>query len=149
MAVEIVAHERLYLRESFALLYSVHIIVVCLYHIYLFQELFPCQLDGVVVHLHLPGKELFEPRVLLDAVVNEAYRLFPFDLHRGFPFLPVVEPRLRPPSHSGTVGIDGDDSRYVEALDVDVQLRQRVDDTAVCYCFVMKFFFTSPPAVER
>lgn len=95
------------------------------------------------------GKELFEPCVLLDAVVNEAYGLLPFNLHRGFPFLPVVEPCLGPPSHSGTVGIDGDDSRYVEALDVDVQFRQRVYDTIIGYCFVIKFFFTSPPAVER
>ncbi len=106
-------------------------------------------LDGIVVHLHLPGEELFEPRVLLDTVVDEAYGLLPFDLHRGFPLLPVVEPCLCPPADSGTVGIDRNDSRYVEALDVDVQLCQRVDDTAVCYGFVMKFFFTSPPVVER
>ena len=123
---------------------------VCLYHVYLFQELFFRLLDGIVVHLHLPGKELFEPRVLLYTVVNEANGLFPFDFHRCFPFLPVVEPRLRPPADSGTVGIDGDDSRYVKTLDVDVQLRQRVDDTAVGYWFVMKFFFTPPPpVVER
>lgn len=45
--------------------------------------------------------------------------------------------------------IDGDNPRYVEALDVDVQLRQRVDESAARYSFVMKFFFTSPPIVER
>lgn len=102
-----------------------------------------------MVHFHLLGEELFEPGILFDMVLNEEYRLFPFDLHRGFPFLPVVEPRFRPPADSGTVGIDRDDSRYVEALDVNVQFRQRVDDTAARYGFVTKFFFTSPPIVER
>lgn len=85
---------------------------------------------------------------LFDTVLNEAYRLFPFDFHRGFPFFPVVEPCFRPPADSGAVGIDGDNPRYVETLDVDVQLRQRVDESAARYSFVMKFF-TSPPIVER
>ena len=102
-----------------------------------------------MVHLHLLGEKLFEPRVLFDIVVNETYRLFPLDFYRGFPFLPVVEPCLRPPADSGTVGIDGDDPRDVEALDVDVKFRQRVDDAAGGYCFGMKFFFKSPPIVER
>ena len=86
------------------------------------------------------GEKLFEPRVLFDIVVNETYRLFPLDFYRGFPFLPVVEPCLRPPADSGTVGIDGDDSRYVEALDVDVQFRQQINESAARYGFVMKFF---------
>lgn len=102
-----------------------------------------------MVHLHLLGEKLFEPRVLFDIVVNETYRLFPLDFYRGFPFLPVVEPCLRPPADSGTVGIDGDDSRYVEALDVDVEFSQRIYDAAVAYGFVMEFFFMSPLMVER
>ena len=106
-------------------------------------------LDGAMVNFHLLGKKLFEPCVLLDVVLNEAYGLFPFDFHRGFPFLPVVEPSLRPPAYAGPVRIDGNDSRYVETLDVDVQFRQRVDDSAMSYGFVMKFFFTSPLIVER
>ncbi len=128
---------------------SVHIINVFLYHVYLFQQLFLRLLDSVMVHLHLLGEKLFEPRVLFDIVVNETYRLFPLDFYRGFPFLPVVEPCLRPPADSGTVGIDGDDSRYVEALDVDVQFRQQINESAARYGFVMKFFFTSPPVAER
>ena len=102
-----------------------------------------------MVHLHLLGEKLFEPRVLFDIVVNETYRLFPLDFYRGFPFLPVVEPSLRPPAYAGPVRIDRNDSRYVETLDVDVQFRQRVDDSAMSYGFVMKFFFTSPLIVER
>ncbi len=146
---EITAHEGLYFRKPPAMFDSVHIINVFLYHIDLFQQLFLRLFDSVVVHFHLFGEELFEPRILFDAVLNEANRLFPFDFHRGFPFLPVVEPCLRPPADSGPVGIDRDDPRYVEALDVDVQFRQRVDDSAARYGFVMKFFFTPPPIVER
>ena len=82
---------------------------------------------------------------LFDTVLNEAYRLFPFDFHRGFPFFPVVEPCFRPPADSGAVGIDGDNPRYVETLDVDVQLRQRVDESAARYSFVMKFFLPRRP----
>ena len=108
-----------------------------------------CLLDGVVVNFHLFGIKLFQPYILLDVVVNEAYRLFSLNLHRCFALFPVIEPCFRPPADSGAVGIDGDDPRYVEALDVDVQLRQRVDESAARYSFVMKFFFTSPPIVER
>lgn len=81
--------------------------------------------------------------------MDEADDLLPFDLHRGFTFLPVVEPGFRPEPDTGAVGIDRDRPGYVEALDVDVQFGQRVDDTAVAYGFVIKFFFTSPPVVER
>ncbi len=81
--------------------------------------------------------------------MDEAYRLFTLYLHGGFTFLPVVEPCLCPPADTGTVGIDGDDSRYVEALDVDVEFSQRINDAAVVYGFVMEFFFMSPLMVER
>lgn len=146
---EITAHEGLYFRKPPAMFDFVHIINIFLYHVYLFQQLFLRLFDGVVVHFHLLGEKLFEPCIFFDTVLNEAYRLFPFDFHRGFPFFPVVEPCFRPPADSGAVGIDGDNPRYVETLDVDVQLRQRVDESAARYSFVMKFFFTSPPIVER
>lgn len=102
-----------------------------------------------MVNLHLLGKELFEPCVLFDVVMDEAYRLFPCDFHRSLALFPVIEPGFRPPAYAGTVGIDRNDSRYVETLDVDVEFRQRVDDTAARYGFVMKFFFTAPLIVER
>ncbi len=103
----------------------------------------------MVVNLHLPGKELFQPCVLLDVVLHEPYRLLPLDFDGCLALFTVVEPCLRPPAHTRPVGIDRDKSRYVEALYVDVQFRQRVDDTAVGQGFVMEFFFTSPSAVER
>ena len=106
-------------------------------------------LDGTVVDLHLFGIKLFQPRVLFDVVVNEAYRLFPLDLHGRFALFPVVEPCLGPPSDPCSVGIDRDRPWYVETLYVDVQFRQRVDDPAIGQGFVIEFFFTSPPIVER
>ena len=102
-----------------------------------------------MVHFHLLGEKLFEPRVLFDIVVNETYRLFTLYLHGGFTFLPVVEPCLCPPADTGPVRIYRHDTRYVEALDVDVEFSQRIYDAAVAYGFVMEFFFMSPLMVER
>ena len=102
-----------------------------------------------MVYLHLLGEKLFEPCVLPDAVVYEVHSLHPLYLHGGFTFLPVVEPGFRPPPQTCPVGIDGDDPWYVEALDVNVKFSQRIDDSVGGYCFGMKFFFKSPPIVER
>ena len=102
-----------------------------------------------MVHLHLLWEKLFEPCVFPDTVVYEVHSLHPLYLHGGFTFLPVVEPGFRPPPQAGSVGIDGNDPWYVEALDVNVKFRQRVDDAVGGYCFGMKFFFKSPPIVER
>lgn len=102
-----------------------------------------------MVNFHLPGIKLFKPYIFLNPGMDETDGLFPFYFHRCLSLFPVVEPGLRPPADSCPVGIDGDDSRNVEALDVDVQFLQRVDDTVTGYGFVMKFFFTSPPIVER
>jgi hypothetical protein len=51
-----------------------------------------CLLDGVVVNFHLFGIKLFQPYILLDVVVNEAYRLFSLNLHRCFALFPVIDP---------------------------------------------------------
>lgn len=102
-----------------------------------------------MVNLHLFGVKLFQPRILFDVVVNETYCLFPFYLHRRLALLAVIEPCLCPPPDSRAVGINRDRPRNVEALDVDVQFRQRVNDAAIGQGFVIKFFFTSPPIVER
>ena len=77
-------------------------------------------LDGVVVNFHLFGIKLFKAYILLDVVVNEAYRLFSLNLHRCFALFPVIEPCFRPPAHTGPVRIYRDCSRYVKALDVYV-----------------------------
>lgn len=102
-----------------------------------------------MVNLHLPGKELFQPCVLFDVVLHEPYRLLPFDFDGCLALFPVVEPCLGSPAHTRPVGIDRDKPRYVEALYVDVQFRQRVYDAAIGQGFVMEFFFMSLPAVER
>ena len=102
-----------------------------------------------MVDLHLFGKKLFEPRILFDVVVDEAYGLFPFYFYGGFALFTVVEPCFRPPPYTCPVGIDRNNPRYIETLNVDVQFRQRVDDAAGRYGFVIKFFFTSPPIPER
>ena len=85
-------------------------------------------LDGIAVHFHLLGEILCEPFVLIDVVEDKLDGLLPFYLHRTFSNLVVVEPRLRPPPHSGTVGIDADHSWDVERLNVDVKFGERVDD---------------------
>ena len=102
-----------------------------------------------MVHFHLFGEELLQPCVFLDVIMDEAYRLFTLYLHGGFTFLPVVEPCLCPPADTGPVRIYRHDTRYVEALDVDVEFSQRINDAAVAYGFVMEFFFMSPLMVER
>ena len=105
--------------------------------------------DGVVVHLHLLGVILFQPCVFLYAVMDEADGLLPLDLHRCLALLPVIEPCFRPPPDACPVGIYRNNPRYIETLYVDVQFRQRVDGSAADYGFVIKFFFTSLPIVER
>lgn len=57
-----------------------------------------------------------------------------------FAFLPVVEPGLCPPSDSGTVGIDGHDSRNVKTLHINLQFFQRVNDSTARYGLGLKFF---------
>ena len=85
-------------------------------------------LDGIPIYFHLLGKILREPFVLVDAVEDKLDGLLPFNLHRTFSNFMVVEPRLRPPPHSGTVGIDAYHAWDVERLDVDVEFGERVDD---------------------
>ena len=146
VALEIVAHKAFYLRKLPAMLDSIHIVSL---YIYLFQQLFFRLLDGVVINLHLAWEELLQPFVLFDVVMYEAYSLFPFYLYRGFTLFTVIEPCFRPPPHTCPVGIYRNNPRYIETLYIDIQFRQRVDETAERYGFVIKFFFTSPPIEGR
>ena len=82
-----------------------------------------------MIDLHLLGKMLLQPAVLVNPVVQEEDGSLPGDFHRRLALIPVVEPCLGPPTDTGPVGIDADDSRYVEVLYVDVQPGQRVDGT--------------------
>ena len=95
------------------------------------------------------GKELGEPFVLVDAVKNELYGLLAFYLHTGFAQFMVVEPCLCPPTHSGAVGIDADQSRYVETLNVDVEFGKWINDVAIAYGLLTFFFFIPSVLVER
>jgi hypothetical protein len=101
------------------------------------------------VHLHLLGKELCEPLVLVDAVEDELYGLLAFYLHTGFAQFVVVEPCLRPPTHSGAVGIDADQARNVETLNVYVEFGKWVNDVAIAYGLLTLFFFIPSALVER
>ena len=113
------------------------------------QELLACLFDGMAVNLHLLGKELGEPLVLVDAVENELYGLLAFYLYTGFPQFVVVEPCLCPPPHSGAVGIDADQTWNVETLDIDVEFFKWIDNVAIAYGLLTLFFFIPSALVER
>ena len=67
---------------------------------------------------HLLGKELFQPLVFLDVVMDELDGQCPCYLDGSFSFLPSVEPGLRPPYDAVPVGIDADRPLNIEGLDV-------------------------------
>lgn len=75
---------------------------------------------------HLLGKELFQPLVLLDVIVNELDGQSPCYLYGSFSFLASVEPGFRPPYDAVPVGIYTDRPLNVEALDVYLKVSQRV-----------------------
>ena len=81
--------------------------------------------------------------------MDEKNGLLQFYLHGAFSFLSVIEPRLCPPSHTSTVGIDAYHSGNVEALHIDVQFCKRIDDATCPYGFVMEFFFRTSLNVDR
>ena len=101
----------------------------------------------MAIDLHLLGKELCEPLVLVNAVEDELYGLLTFYLYTGFTEFVVVEPCLCPPTHSGAVGIDTDQARNIKTLNVNVKFGKWVDD---CTYGLLTFFFFIPSAlVER
>lgn len=75
-----------------------------------------------MVYLHLLGKVFLQHRFLISTVKKESDRSLSLDLDSGFPVLGVVEPCLSPPSQPGFVRIDGKQSRYVEALYLNVKI---------------------------
>ena len=106
-------------------------------------------LNGMAIDLHLLGKELSKPLVLVDAVEDELYGLLAFYLYTGFTQFVVVEPCLCPPPHSGAIGIDADQARNVETLDIDVEFGKWVNDLAIAYGLLTLFFFIPSALVER
>ena len=115
----------------------------------LIDDLFPCLGKGCMEHLHLLGEVGLQPLVLLDDVLDELDSLLAVDLDSPFPFLSAVEPCLRPPDYAILVGIDTDRALDVEALDVEVEVRKRVDDTLALYGEVKSFFLSSSLMLER
>ena len=103
----------------------------------------------MAVNLHLLGKELGEPLVLVDAVEDEQYSLLAFYFHTGFTEFVVIEPCLCPPAYSGAVGIDAYQARNVETLNVNVKFCKWVDDVATAYGLLTLFFFSPSVLVER
>ena len=103
----------------------------------------------MAIHLHLLGKELCEPLVLVDAVEDELYGLLAFYLHTGFTQFVVIEPCFCPPPHSGAVRIDADKARNVETLDIDVEFFKWIDNVAIAYGLLTLFFFIPSALVER
>ena len=75
---------------------------------------------------HLLGKELFQPFVLLDVIMNELDGQCPCYLYGSFSFLSPVEPGFRPPYDAVPVGIDTDRPLNIETLDVYLKVSQRV-----------------------
>lgn len=77
-------------------------------------------------NFHLLGKELFQPLILLDVIVDEFDGQCPTYLYGPFSFLTSVEPGFRPPYDAVPVGIYTDRPLNIEALDVNLKVGQRV-----------------------
>ena len=77
---------------------------------------------------HLLGKELLQPFVFLDVIMDELDGQSPCNLYGTFSFLSSVEPCLCPPNDAVSVRIDADGSLNVEALNVYLKVCQRVEN---------------------
>ena len=92
--------------------------------------------------LHLLGKELLQPLVLLYVIVDELDGERTGHLDGTLPLLPSVEPGFRPPHDAVLVRIDAHKPLDVEALDVYLKVSKRVDDSLTFYSPVSSFFFS-------
>ena len=77
-------------------------------------------------NFHLLGKELFQPLILLDVIVDEFDGQCPANLYGSFSFLASVEPSLCPPHDTVPVRINADRPLDVETLDVYLKVGQWV-----------------------
>lgn len=73
-----------------------------------------------MIDRHLLGEVFLQPFVIIHMVVDETEGILKLYLHGSLTDLTVVEPCLGKPSYSCLVTIDADETRNVEALDVDV-----------------------------
>lgn len=100
---------------------SVSVIVGSL-NVDLFDKLFPCLLDGIVVDFHLLREVLLKPFVLVYLVPYEGKGHLSGYLYACLSSLAVVEPCLGPPAQTHMVGIDAHCPGYVKALDCDIEV---------------------------
>ena len=100
-------------------------------------------------NFHLAWKELFQPFVLGHIVLYELDGQLAVDFDGSFTFLLAVEPCLCPPNDAVLVGINADCTLYVEALDVYVEILERVYYALTGYGVVSSFFFSYSVIVER
>ena len=100
-------------------------------------------------YFHLLWKELFQPLIFANIVLDKLDGQLPTDFYGTFAFLLSVEPSLSPPSDSRLVGIDAHQAWNVEALHIDVQFCQWVNYSACRYCPVLCFFFSMALMLDR
>ena len=79
-----------------------------------------------MVCLHLVGKKLLKPLILLDKIADKVYGYLPFNLHCRFTIVGVVKPRLGEPSDAEAVGIDTYHSRNIETLNINIPVGERI-----------------------
>ena len=115
----------------------------------LFDKLFPCLLDGIVIDFHLFREVLLKPFVLVYLVPDEGKCHLSGYLYACLSVLAVVEPCLCPPAQTDLVRIDANCPWYIETLDCYIKVCKRINQTTVRYCFVVGFFFTSSFQEER
>ena len=94
-----------------------------------------------MIGLHLLGEILFKHRIFLYLIMPEAQGNLLADLNSGLSVSPIVEPGFRPPVDATLIGIDTDKSGDIKALDVDVKISKRIDNTLLRYGIGFKFFF--------
>lgn len=100
-------------------------------------------------HFHLMWEELFQPLVLFYIVLYELDGQLTVDFYGSFTFLLSVEPSLCPPYNAVLVWIDTDSTLYVEALNVYIEILERVYYALGCYGVVSSFFFSYSVIVDR
>ena len=100
-------------------------------------------------NFHLLGKELFQPLILLDVIVDEFDGQCPTYLYSPFSFLTSVEPGFRPPAYARPVRIDSHLPLDVEAPHVDVKVGKRVYDSGGGDGFVIAFFLLDSSMADR
>lgn len=100
-----------------------------------------------MIDSHLLGEVFLQPFVIIHMVVNEAEGVLKLYLHGCLTDLSVVEPCFGEPSYSCLVAIDADETRYVKALDVDVQGGKRIYELTVSYRFRLYFFLRRRPCL--